>query len=259
MKNLVLFFLIALLCSCNESPKSATVAAPPSTKNIIDYPEALDKVFANHGTLEKWNSMNSMSYEIVKEGGNEKQIIDLKSRAERIEASSFTSGFDGTKYWVQADTSYKGNPKFYTNLMFYFYAMPFVLADEGINYTKAEPLIFEDKEYPGFRISYGDGVGVSPEDEYFIHYDAQSFEMAWLGYTVTFYSGEKSDKIKWIRYDDWMQFNGLKLPNSLSWYKTEEGKITELRNTRNFENVMVSEKQLPESILTMPAGAKVFE
>jgi len=120
----------------------------------------------------------------------------LKTRAERIEASSFTSGFDGQRYWVQADTSYKGNPKFYTNLMFYFYAMPFVLADSGINYTPVEPLVFQETKYPGFRISYGDGIGVSPEDEYFIHYHPETFEMAWLGYTVTFYSGKKSDKVK---------------------------------------------------------------
>jgi len=51
----------------------------------------------------------------------------------------------------------------------------------------------------------------------------------------------------------------LKLPNSLSWYKTEEGKITELRNTRNFENIMISENDFPEGTLAMPEGAKIFE
>ncbi|MFK8056209.1 MAG: hypothetical protein AB8F78_08845, partial [Saprospiraceae bacterium] len=184
MKNLILFsgLLLGLtlsLVSCNqgataEQEAPATVAAP-----AIDYPADLDKVFDNHGTLDKWKSMKSMSYEIVKEGGNEKQQIDLHSRAERIDASTFSSGFDGERYWTVADTSYKGNAKFYTNLMFYFYAMPFVLADDGITYTKIDPIVFEGKSYPGYRISYGDGVGISPQDEYFIHYDAETFEMQW--------------------------------------------------------------------------------
>jgi hypothetical protein len=217
------------------------------------------KVFDKHGGLDQWKKMKSMSYEIVKEEGNEKQEIDLQSRIEIITAATFESGWDGENYWAKADTSYKGNPIFYTNLMFYFYAMPFVLADEGIVFDKSEPLTFEGTSYPGFRISYGDEIGVSPEDEYFIHYNPNTFEMEWLGYTVTYYSGEKSDRIKWIRYDDWAEFNRLILPNSLSWYKTEDGEITELRNTRNFQNIIVSENAFPGKTFDMPEGAKVFE
>ncbi|MFK8057735.1 MAG: hypothetical protein AB8F78_16530, partial [Saprospiraceae bacterium] len=126
-------------------------------------------------------------------------------------------------------------------------------------YTKIDPIVFEGKSYPGYRISYGDGVGISPQDEYFIHYDAETFEMQWLGYTVTYFSGEKGTKTSWIRYNDWKNFNGVKLPSSLSWYKTEEGKITELRNTREFINVSVSEDAFPEATLQMPEGASIVD
>lgn len=203
--------------------------------------------------------MKSLSYDIVNEKGDETQMVDLHSRVERIESSTFQSGYDGKNYWVVADTSYKGNPKFYTNLMFYFYAMPFVLADDGIVYSRVEPLSFEGVDYPGYRISYSEDVGVSPEDEYYIHYYPSTYEMAWLGYTVTFYSGEKSEKISWIRYNDWKQFNGLKLPNTLSWYKTDEGKITELRNTRTFANVMISDQVFPTEKLAMIEGARIVD
>ena len=261
-KVLLLLLVVSLSYSCKETGSAVNKAASTvttATAPVIDYPEGLDKVFANHGSLAKWKSMKSMSYEIVKEGGNESQMIDLHSRAERIKAPTFESGYDGKNYWVVADTSYKSNPKFYTNLIFYFYAMPFVLADEGIKYTKIDPLTFEGVEYPGYRISYGDGVGISPQDEYFIHYDAKTHEMAWLGYTVTFFSGEKSEKISWIRYNDWKQFSGLKLPNSLSWYASEKGKITELKNKREFVKVMVSEKAFAADELAMPEGAKGVE
>jgi len=260
-KYLLLFAITSLFYACENSNSSTAEKKMPSKVKVaaIDYPDDLDKVFDNHGSLDKWKSMKSMSYDIVKDEGNEHQMIDLHNRTERINASTFESGYDGKNYWVVADTSYKSNPKFYTNLIFYFYAMPFVLADDGIVYTKSDPITFEGVEYPGYRISYNSGVGLSPEDEYFIHYDAKTNEMAWLGYTVTFFSGEKSKRISWIRYNDWKKINGLKLPNSLSWYKSEEGKITELRNTREFANIMVSEKAFPTDKLAMPEGAKVVE
>lgn len=250
---------IAILSSCKTDTKVAENTTTQPTAVAIDYPDALDKVFANHGSLEQWKKMNTMSYEIVKDGGNEKQTIDLRNRREVIEGSTFTSGYDGNEYWVEADTTYKGNAKFYTNLMFYFYAMPFVLADDGINYTQAEAVNFEGVDYPGYRISYGEEVGISPKDEYFIHYDPTTYEMAWLGYTVTFYSGETSTKVKWIRYNDWKEFNGLKLPNTLTWFKSEEGKLIEPRNTRKFVNVKVSEKESDAAIFAKTAGAKVVE
>lgn len=248
-----------LLFACKNEKSSENKVPTIATKQLIDCPAELDKVFDNHGTLNKWKSMKSMTFEIVKEGGNEKQQINLLSRAERIDGPTFSSGYDGEKYWTVADTSYQGNAKFYTNLMFYFYAMPFVLADDGIKYSKIDPIIFEGKSYPGYRISYGEGVGISPQDEYFIHYDAETYEMQWLGYTVTYFSGEKGTKTSWIKYDDWKDFDGLKLPNSLSWYRSEEGKITELRKTRNFINVTISSEAFSKETLQMPVGAKEVE
>lgn len=260
MKNTFFtLFIFSVLIGCNETPSTNKTETAEMAKKAIDYPDAINKVFDNHGTLAKWNEMKSMSYEIVKEGGNETQMIDLQTRAERIDHPKYNSGFDGKQYWVEADTSYKGNAKFYTNLIFYFYAMPFVLADEGIIYSKVDPLEYEGVSYPGYRISYNDGVGIASKDEYFIHYDPETYEMAWLGYTVTYFSGEKSEKVNWRRYNDWKTFNGLKLPNSMSRCKSEDGKITEIGKASVFTNVMVSEKAFDAGTLAMPEGAKVVE
>lgn len=246
-----------MMVACGSPAATETTAAP--TIDLSKYPAALQKVFEKHGSLATWKKMKALSYEIVKEDGNEKQMIDLHNRRERIEAANFKTGFDGTNFWVEADTSYKGNPVFYHNLMFYFYAMPFVLADDGIIYGDAAPLEYEGKSYPGIRISYNDGVGVSSEDEYFIHYDPSTYEMAWLGYTVTYFSGEKSKKISWIRYDDWKTMNGLSLPNSLTWFKVEEGKLVEPRNTREFANIKVSETALTDAVFAKTAAGKIIE
>ena len=249
-----IFSLFIFLTACTPAPQPEEVPV-----DLKKYPVPLQKVFTYHGGLDAWQKMKAMSYEIVKEEGNEKQMIDLKDRRERIEASNFTTGYDGKEFWLEADTSYKGNAVFYHNLMFYFYAMPFVLADDGIIYSEADTLFFNEKIYPGIKIAYEAGVGVSPEDEYFIHYDPATFEMAWLGYTVTYFSKEKSRELHWIRYDDWKKFNGLLLPNSLTWYKYENNLPTEPRRTREFVRVTVSEEGFEDKVFKKTEGAQVVE
>lgn len=231
-----------------------------STKSLTKaIPSDIDAVMDHHGGMQEWNRYKSMSYEIVKEKGNEKQMVNLHDRRERIEGSNFTMGYDGNDYWVEADTSFKTNPVFYKNLMFYFYAMPFVLGDPGIHYSPAQALEFEGTRYPGYRISYASDVGVSPEDEYFIHYHPSTKEMAWLGYTVTYFSKEKSTQVKWIRYDEWDTYEGLRLPKSLSWYKVEEGKPTTLRNKVDFANVTLGLQSFPEQTFKPTSGAKTMK
>jgi len=256
--HLLLFPALLLLAACqqpsnaDQTDDSTTDAAAASP-----YPAAFQRVLAAHGGLELWQRQQGLSYEIVKPDGNEKQVIDLKDRRERIDASNFTMGYDGSHFWLAADTSYHGDPIFYKNLMFYFYAMPFVLADAGIRYAEAEPLVFGDKTYPGLRISYEPGVGVSPEDEYFLHYDADTYQMAWLGYTVTYETKAKSSTIKWIRYDDWMDINGLKLPKSMNWHTTEDNKPVAARNRRAFEQVTLSLARPADSLFAIIPGAKL--
>lgn len=256
MKNEYLFyFLIILFFSCNNAQNRPSSIA----ESTISYPEAINKVFDSHGGLDIWKNQKLMTYEIKRDNGNEKQIIDLENRRERIEGQDFKMGFDGADFWLEADSTFKRNPIFYKNLIFYFYAMPFVLADPGINYQQTEDLIFENTNYPGFRISYNENIGVSPEDEYFIHYDPQNYEMKWLGYTVTYYTKEKSDKVKYIRYDDWEMIDGLKLPGSLAWYTIEDGKPDTLRNRVEFEEIKLSKEKAEDDVFKKTKTAEIVK
>ena len=243
MKLIQAAFLIGLcsILACQPSTPDATAeTAPKTTTPAKSYPEVLQKIFTKHGGLDQWRKMKTLSYEIEKKEVNEKQTIQLHDRRERIEAENFITGFDGKDFWLEADTTtYKGNAVFYHNLMFYFYAMPFVVADDGIIYSEVSPLIHEGKVYPGIKISYESGVGVSPKDEYYVHYNPETFQMEWLGYTVTYYSDKKSDDLGWINYDDWETYNGLLLPKSMNWHKIQDGKLVP-RRRRTFLNVEIS-------------------
>ena len=181
-------------------------------------PEPLLKVMEQHGGMETWNKLKTLSY-VLKE---EKHTVDLHSRKTLVKAKEYSLGFDGNEIWVSDTKAFKKDPKFYYNLFFYFYAMPFVLADDGIIYSDVAPLVFEGVSYPGIKISYKANIGISPDDNYFIYYNPKTYQMEWLGYTVTYKTKKPSEKVKMIRYDDWEDVNGFLLPKSITWYKKDK-------------------------------------
>ena len=119
--------------------------------------------------------------------------------------------------------------------------------------------MYEDVSYPGIKISYKANVGTSPDDNYFIYYNSETFQMEWLGYTVTFGKDEKSKDFHFIRYNNWQTINGLVVPKSIDWYKYENNLPTEKRNTVEFTNVILSETAPDSSMFTMREGAKAIE
>jgi hypothetical protein len=263
MKHLITFsFLLIFFFSCKEGKTTAEPEAMASKVEAIEespYPEALQNIFEAHGGLPLWKKQRTLTYVIPKPENPETHMTDLYTRKDKIETLNYNMGFDGNRPWLlNKKKPYEGNVEFYHNLMFYFYAMPFVLADDGIYYDEAPALEFEGKSYPGIQITYETGVGTSPKDEYYLHFDPETHEMAWLGYTVTYRTGEDSDNIKWIRYDDWGNFNGLKLPHSISWYNYEGMDIKDLRNSVKFEKVSVSTDAKPEGFYAKPEGGTFY-
>jgi hypothetical protein len=264
--NSLLVVVLLVFASCKEDKKTEVIESIDYAKEELDvttstYPENVANVFNAHGGIDAWRTMKTLKFTMPKESGDEITTTDLHNRYSIIEMPKHTIGYDGEVVWLQSKdkTAYDGNPKFYYNLMFYFYAMPFILADDGIIYEDVDPLRFEGKEYPGIKISYESGVGESPEDEYILYYDKVSGEMAWLGYTVTYFTNEKSKKWSFIKYSDWQTINGLKLPKRLTWYNVENNLPTTKRNDRNFTNVVLTDSSKGASSFAMPANAEAIK
>ncbi len=263
MRKLSFVLAVILIAACKTEPKKATsepVVEMEKTTEIMAYPEDLTKVFDAHGGLDTWKEVRTLSYEMPKSSGSEMHTIDLWSRKDRVDTEQIAMGFDGTSVWLlDPDKTYQGDAAFYHNLMFYFYAMPFVLSDKGIIYSETEPLEYDGISYPGIRISYETGVGTSSKDEYFIHYDSETHKMAWLGYTVTYRTGEISDNVKWIRYDDWQTVDEMVLPKSITWYNYEGRKVLDARRNVPFAQVQLSKQSMPNSFYQKPDDAEVVE
>lgn len=262
MRHLILLVLVLSIFAC----KNKTTPSVDYSEETLDittsvYPKNITKIFNAHGGIDTWNKMQALVFTMKKPNGDEVTTTDLKNRKSLIEMPKHAIGYDGTNVWLKNKdtTQYKGNPKFYYNLMFYFYAMPFVLADDGIIYEDTKALEFEGNTYPGIKISYESGIGESPEDEYILYYNPETYKMEWLGYTVTYFSKEKSKDFHFIKYSDWQTVNGLVLPKTLSWYNYENNMPTEKRNDLEFTNIKLSKEKLDASVFEAPEGAEVVE
>ncbi len=264
MKQLTLLVLALVLGACQPKTKEAeTKVIVPETaekeSSLSKYPKAVEYVLEAHGGLATWKKQRTLSFTIPKPDNPEIHTVDLRTRMDKIETPAYDIGFDGDKPWFLAKQgAFKGNAEFYHNLMFYFYAMPFVLADDGINYAETEPLKVDSVLYPGIKITYNDGVGTSSKDEYYLHYDAETHKMKWLGYTVTYRTGEKSDKISWIHYKEWENFNGVLLPTTIAWHKSEGREILEERNALPFTAVSLSEEVKPAAFYAKPEAGEFY-
>ena len=266
MKKLsILLVAMSILYSCKQTTteKVEEVLETPEPEQkeevvkdrSINFPEEIASVFKAHGGIKTFDDMNTLVFEMEKPDGNEIHTTDLKSRHAHIKSDKFTLGFDGNEAWLEKEeeVEFKRDPRFYHNLMFYFYAMPFVLGDNGITYTKVDPIKADGGTYPGFEISYGEGVGDSPEDNYYIYYDATTHQMKYLGYTVTFFTKEKSKKVKFIEYTDWNEVNGLLLPKTLKWRAYKDGEVGEyLGKDVSFINASASKEKVDVALFAKP-------
>ncbi|MEO1009969.1 MAG: DUF6503 family protein [Bacteroidota bacterium] len=264
MKKVIFSTVFVFLVSCGEHPKTQAseeqeVEQKEESVKVFSRNMELAKVLEAHGGIEHWKRMGTLVFEIPKGEEPEKHTIDLHSRKDKIEMGQVALGFDGKDVWIKdKEEIYQGDPAFYHNLMFYFQAMPFVLADPGIRYGKTSDLVFEGKTYPGISVRYDEGVGTSYKDEYFLHYDPNTYRMAWLGYTVTYGSNKKSDDVRWIRYTDWVNEQGLLLPKSLTWHAYANSEIGPPKNTLLFEGISLGEAPRPASFYQIPDGGKTL-
>jgi hypothetical protein len=258
-------FAVVILLSLFNCKNKTTPSVDYSEENLnvttSVYPENISKVFKAHGGIDAWNNMQSLAFTMKKPNGDEVTTTHLKNRKSLIEMPNHTIGFDGEDVWLKSKdtTTYKGNAKFYYNLMFYFYAMPFILGDDGILYEDVPPLEFEGQTYPGIKIAYEAGVGESPEDEYIVYYNAETHKMEWLGYTVTFFSKAKSKEFHFIKYRNWQTVNGIVLPETLTLYNYENNKPTTKRNDLKFADIVLSSTAPEAQIFDAPEDAEIIE
>ncbi len=258
---IVIGLCILLLAGCTQPTTEQEDAQLPETTYTYpeDMPNVLQQCLEKNGGIQAWKTAGGLSYELQRGDGSENHTIDLPSRKVLIEADSFQIGFDGQQVWVAPNKAAFGtsSARFYHNLYFYFFAIPHVLTDPGIRYDDMGFHTVDSISYHKVGIRYGDGVGDSPEDEYHLYIDPSTFDLKFITYTVTYFSGESSDKFNSLVYDGWTQAGGLRFPSTLTSYRWEDGGFGEQRFKTVFTDIQLSAERPEASIFTMPAQAEV--
>lgn len=254
------------MASCKDKSAEPQTENEPNIEEELDvlsrtYPENLTKVFDAHGGIEAWNEMETLEFSVEKPGGYEITTTDLKDRYALIEMPKNTMGFDGEVVWMKNKDNvvFEGNPASYYNLMFYFYAMPFVLADDGTLFAETDPLTVEGKTYPGIQISYENGVGASSNDEYILYYDADSNQMSWLAYKGENTENEKNHDWHFIKYSNWQEAEGLLLPETMVWYNVENNKPTTPNHEVKFVSPMLTTVKMDIRVYGRPEGGELVQ
>lgn len=246
MKKIFLLLLVIFGVSCKNESKKEVSKETIAKVEKENFPTELGKVFDAHGGIKEWRKMKTLSFN--KE--EEVHTSDLHSREIVINSPKYSLGFDGKEIWSLEEVkgSLKREASFYYNLYFYFYAMPFVLADNGITYQKVDDFVFEGIKYPGYKISYKANVGTSPDDNYIVYYNAKTYQMEWLAYTVTFRSKAPVDNYKMIRYNSWENVSGFVLPKQITWYaKDKNNEFVATSKIVDFELPLISQAKLANS------------
>ncbi|MEM6631088.1 MAG: DUF6503 family protein [Bacteroidota bacterium] len=261
-----LYFLAATFFFACQQPNTTSNPSVEDSSHAVeeqvppDMPLNLEMALEAHGGLDRWQSYKTLKYDLEVQRGEdaktEHSVIDLQHRYERILYPTYEIGYDGSEYWYHADSIPEDHPdpKFYVNLQFYFFALPFVLGDPGINYEDLGQRNFQGKAYNVVKITYQSGVGTASDDQYFLYLDPDSHMLKLLLYSVTYFNAENATKYNAAVYEEWQEVNGLMVPAKMTSHKwdAEKEEIGDVRYIKTFSGVSFSPETSPKEVFAKP-------
>lgn len=245
--------LLLIFTSCQEpQPKIEN----PVTE-VKEFPAFFQKVLDAHGGWDTWNKMNTLKFTSTRNNPQTNYTVDLKTRKEVIEApGKYTLGNNGEQVWVSpVRDSFPGkSPRFMKNLVFYFVAIPFVFADDGVNLEDLGIQKVNGLDYQVIKATFGDGVGDAPEDIYQMYVNPNTSKVHFITYSVTYFDKSRATKYNALKYE-WENVNGLLFPTKYIGYKWEDGQLGDERYQSPFSNAMYSKEVQDTSMFSVPEGA----
>jgi len=237
---LLFFALLAACADTADTTTEETVEEPP--RSMEELPTTLQQALEAHGGLEIWDAYESLEFTLQTfRGGDTSQVsslVDLTDRREHITAENYEMGYDGENYWYHSDsiTEDHPDPKFYINLQFYFFGMPFVAADPGTIYEEMGQRMVNGTAYDVLKVTYEDTIGVSPEDQYLLYFDTETHQLQLLLYSVTYFNEENAENYNALWYDEWQTVDDLQMPLRMISYAwdAENQALGDPRGTKVF-------------------------
>ena len=230
-------------------------------------PEALRPTLAAHGGLDAFRQYGTLVYDFERRTEaaviDDQQTIDLVQRNVRIESDDYTLGYNGSVTWITPGPdalNYPASPGFYSSTYFYFFAVPFVFADPGVNAEDAGQATVGGTTYDVVRISFGEGVGHAPEDQYVLYVDPETGRAEMLRYSVTY--GEMADDAapnSVLVYREFQEAGGLVVPQRGTFHAWNGGALGPQKAEVVYTNVSFSSERPDASLFEVHDGAAIEE
>ncbi len=240
-----LFILAATFVSCSTAPEE-----PQEDRS---FPEIFEEGLEAHGGLDIWNKYNTLSFKEVSGSDTTYYMVDLKNRNELITLPGrFKVGFtnESTHIFPHRDSFPGDDPKFYHNLRFYFFALPFVTADPGAHQTPLSPGMLNGKMYNRVKVTYDEGIGVAPKDQYILWYDPATDLLQYINYSVTYFDASRAEQYNAIGYEGWTDIDGLMMPSTMVGYQWGGDSLGGERYRRQFVDISFEETIQPVQTFT---------
>ncbi|MEM7007877.1 MAG: DUF6503 family protein [Thermodesulfobacteriota bacterium] len=229
----------------------------------------LDESYEAHGGLETFQKYGGLEYDqqMVISGVinvSDNQVFDLKSRKALITSDKYTVGFDGNEAWITPNVQALGiPPRFYALTPFYFFGLPFLFADPGVNIESLGTKELNGTQYNVIKVTYDPGIGDTPDDDYVVYLDKDTNQIKLVHYIVTYpplMQGKSVDELERHAavYEEWQEVGGLVVPKKLSFYEWSDDQLGDsARGYMTFEDVTFSVQTPDPKIFEMPDGAVV--
>ena len=225
------------------------------------------------GGLAKWYANGPLGFrfeykpvDTTKKVRDTYQVVDTwSSRAvHSLHADkSIKFGWDGKQAWTMHTPEQKLdiNPRFWSMTPYYFVGMPFVLADEGVNFAMQPDTTVDGKTYKSIKVTYNANVGDAPDDYYIVHLDPTTSRLKALSYIVSykgFFPNGGSTPEKFMTYEGEQIVDGITLPTLFKTYATENGARGALQTNTSLTNVSFL-PDTPSAFFAAPAGATIVD
>lgn len=236
--------------------------SPGDTGAAGDVPEALAQCLDAHGGLDTWSQYGTLEYAFTRERGGttlqDRQLVDLVDRRLRITADAYTIVHDGQTVGIAPGPDaldYGPGPRFYSMTYFYFFAIPFVLADPGTNHEAMGTETVDGTPYDVVKVSYDAGVGDAPEDVYLAYIDAETHRLGFVRYSVTYGDIGRTEPTSVIHYREWTETSGLVVPTRATFHPWEDGSLGASTAEVRFDAVAFASERPSDDAFAMPEGA----
>jgi hypothetical protein len=167
--------------------------------------------------------------------------------------------FDGKDVFLTPSAADYKRARFDILTWQYFFCAPFKLRDNGVNIKADIDRLNDGRAYPTAKMTFGAGIGDSPNDWYILYRNAQTNQLDGMAYIVTF-GGKKADgqTPNAITYKEWTTLDGVPFPAKWQFTDWQEAKgFTKVRGEATIRNVRWVENT--EGVFVVPSDSKKMD